>query len=410
MGLFETIFKKPKADVKTQGFYKMLNGYSPVFTNAPGSLYEMELIRTAIHSFATYCSKLKPEVSGTAAASLARILQFKPNPFQDTVKFIYRLATIYAVNNTAFIVPVEDEAGTLTGYFPILPQNVEVIDVGGLAFLRYTFANGQRAAIELGRAGLLTQFQYRDDFFGENNDAMKPTMQLIHAQNQGIIAGVKNSASIRFLAKVHGMLKDSDIDDARAKFTKDNLSGENESGVLVFDNKFDDVKQVESKPFTVNAPQMAQINSSVYAHFGTNENILQNKYSENEWNAYYEGVIEPFALQLSLVLSNMTFTDRELAHGNAITFSANRLQYASNDTKLNISTQGFDRGFFTLNEVMDIWNKPHVEGGDARYIRMEYENTNNQGSGGSSNANNQGQGVPGDGQAADGGGEPVPKD
>ena len=88
--------------------------------------------------------------------------------------------------------------------------------------------------------------------------------------------------------------------------------------------------------------------------------------------AYYEGKIEPFALQLSLVMSNMTYTERQLACGNMITFSANRLQYASNKTKLEVSTQLFDRGLLNRNGVMDIWNMPEVEDGDKYYIRKEY--------------------------------------
>ena len=32
MGVFETIFRKPKADLKAEGYFKMLNGYTPVFS------------------------------------------------------------------------------------------------------------------------------------------------------------------------------------------------------------------------------------------------------------------------------------------------------------------------------------------------------------------------------------------
>lgn len=417
MGLFETIFKRPRADIATQGYYKMLNGYSPVFTNAPESLYEMELIRSAVHSFATFASKLKPEMTGAAKKHLEKTLQFKPNPFMDTSKFLYRLATIFMVTNTAFIVPVEDEFGELIGYYPILPQNAEVVDVQGQPYLRYTFSNGKRAAIEFDRVGIMTQFQYNDDFFGENNRALKPTMQLIHAQNQGIVYGVKNSAAIRFMAKINGMVKEKDITEARERFTKENLSSKNQSGVLVFDNKFSDVKQIESKPYTINAPQMVQIKDNVFSYFGTNEDILQNKYDEDQWNAYYEGKIEPFAIQLSLVLSNMTFSQREIAHDNSIIFTANRMQYASNKSKLDISTQLFDRGILSTNQVMDIWNLPGVgESGDARYIRREYANveeidkqkTKDDGNGGKGNANNTEPGIQGN-EPPDGGNEPEPQ-
>lgn len=383
----------------------MLNGYTPVFTNAPESVYEMEITRAAIHSFATFCSKLNPEITGSAKKHLERTLQFRPNPFQDTTKFLYRLATILAVNNTAFIVPLEDEFGGIAGYYPLLPQNCEVLEVGGAPFLRYTFSNGQRAAIEFDRVGILTQFQYSDDFFGEDNRALRPTMQLIHANNQGIINGVKNSASIRFLARIANMLSPEDIKKERERFTEDNLSADNQSGMIIYDQKFADVKQVDSKPFTVNAVQMGQINENVFNYFGTSAGIIQNKYTEDEWNAYYEGKIEPFALQLSLVMSNMTFTPREIAHGNAIVFTANRLQYASNQTKLNISTQLFDRGLLNRNGVMDIWNMAHVEGGEKYYIRKEYTEVSQLGKEANTNAGNEGSGISVDGASVDGGGE-----
>ena len=353
-------------------YFKMLNGYSPTFTSFNGGVYEMDLTRVAINSFATHCSKLKPEIEGSAHKRLERVLQYKPNYFMDTVKFIKRLATILAVENTAFIVPIEDEAGNLCGWYPIRPQRCEVVEAAGQVYLRYLFANGEYGAIEFERVGIMTDFEYSDDLFGEDNTTLKPTMQLIHTQNEGIINAVKNSANIRFLAKVANMLKPEDIKKERERFTEDNLSADNKSGMIIYDNKFSDLKQVESKPYTPNALQMQQIQDSVCTHFGTSMDILQNKFDENTWNAYYEGKIEPFAIQLSLVMTNMTFTKREIAQGNAIVFSANRLQYASNATKLQVSTQLFDRALLCRNDVMDIWNMAHVEGGEKYYIRKEY--------------------------------------
>lgn len=401
MGVFETIFKRPKADIKADGYFKMLNGYTPVFTSAPESLYEMELTRAAIHSFASFCSKLKPEVQGSARRDLERVLQFRPNPFMDTAKFLYRTATILSVNNTVFIVPVETQFGDIVGYYPVLPSRCEVIDYNGAPFLRYTFATGQKAVIELERVGILTNFQYKDDFFGENNAAFRPTMELINAQNQGIINGVKNSASIRFLAKIANMIKPEDITKERERFTADNLSADNQSGMVIYDAKFADVKPIESKAFVVNAAQMQQINENVFDYFGTNVHILQNDYTEDQWNAYYEGKIEPFAIQLSLVMSNMTFSPRELSFGNAIYLTANRLQYASNKTKLEISTQLFDRGLINRNGVMDIWNMAHVEGGEKYYIRKEYAEVSELGKEEVKNADKTGSGVSGNVPAVD---------
>jgi hypothetical protein len=150
---------------------------------------------------------------------------------------------------------------------------------------------------------------------------------------------------------------------------------------------------------------MKQINESVFHYFGTNEKILQNSYDEEVFNAYYEGKIEPFALQLSLVHSNMMFTPREIAHGNAMLFTANRLQYASNNTKLQMSTQLFDRGLLSRNMVMDVWSLPHVEDGDKFFIRKEYAALEDLGKELNQNAEGAGSGIPGDVPAVEAGGD-----
>lgn len=232
-------------------YFKMLNGYSPTFTSFSGGVYEMDLTRTAINNFATHCSKLKPEIEGSALKSLEKTLQHKPNYFMDTTKFIKRLATYVAVEHTAFIIPIEDEYGRLCGWYPLRAERCEVVESEGQLYLRYLFANGSYGAIEFERVGIMTDFEYKDDLFGEDNSTLAPTMQLIHTQNEGIINAVKNSANIRFLAKVANMLKPEDIKKERKRFTEDNLSADNDSGMIIYDNKFSELKQVESKPLSL---------------------------------------------------------------------------------------------------------------------------------------------------------------
>lgn len=393
MGLLEKIFPKQAKEKAVDGYFKTLNAYTPAFTTYSGGIYEMELTRAAIHAFASQCGKLKPEIVGSAYKNLEKTLQFKPNPFMDTYKFIYRLATILSVETTAFIIPLyAQDYQTIVGYYPVLPQRTEIIQVNDEPWLRYTFRNGQKAAIELNRVGILTQYQYQDDFFGGGNSALNSTMKLLDIQKQGIEEGIKQSAMIRFMAKVGQALRPEDITKERDRFSRDNLSSDNTSGVMMFDAKYSEVKQIESKPFIVDADQMKIIQNNVYNYFGTNEKILQNDWDEDSWNAYYEGKIEPFAIQLSLTMSNMTFTQKELAFGNQIMFTANRMQYASNKTKLEVSSQMFDRGILSTNQVMDIWNMAHVEDGDKRFIRREYVEVDKL-DGGDSSANNERQRV-----------------
>ena len=377
MGLFEKIRQKEKMEQKVSDYFRLMNGYVPIFSSFEGGLYEMELTRAAIHSFATHCSKLKPEIKGPGNQKLERTLQFKPNRIMDAKKYLYRLATVYMTDNTAFVAPLYDNFFEIIGFYPLLTSKCRIVDYDKKRYLRYDFGNGQHGSVELENVGIMNQFQYRDELFGESNACMRPTMDLMNVQNQGIIEGIKNGASIRFLAKLANSLKDKTIAEERKRFIEDNLTVTNNGGVMMYDAKYEDVKVIDSKPFIVNPMQMSQIKENVFTYFGTNEKILQNNFTSDEWNAYYEGKIEPFAIEASLVHTNMVFSEHEVAHGNQIMFTANRLQYLTNSEKLNTVTQLFDRGFMTHNQGLEIFNMSPVKNGDKRYIRKEYIETNN---------------------------------
>ena len=382
-GIFETLFKWHKKTEKAEDtentaptvYFTTLSGYTPAYTTYEGGLYEMALTRAAIHARANLASKLKPEISGTARKSLESVLQYRPNPYMDTTKFLYRISTILDTNNTAFIVPIEDEAGALVGYYPVVPQMAEVVDKNGVPYVRYTFGNGKRKAIELSRVGILTKYAYKNDFFGEPNDVLKPTLQLMHAQDQGQLTAIRNSAVIRYIARLNAILKDTDVDKIREEFAEKNLNPDtNRSGLIVLDGKIAEVTPVKREQYTINADQMRIIQDNVYQYFGVNSAILENNYTEDQWNAFYEGAIEPFAVQLSLVMTNMTFSQREIAFGNEIMFTANRLQYASNSTKRTLIYNLLNCGVMTRNEAREILNLPRIEGpdGDKYYMRRDY--------------------------------------
>ena len=119
---------------------------------------------------------------------------------------------------------------------------------------------------------------------------------------------------------------------------------------------------------------MKLIEKNVYQYFMVNEEVLQNKAYGDAWSAFYEGAIEPFAIQCSEVMTKMFFTLREQGVGNEVMLTANRLQYMTNKDKLDVSSQLLDRGIMSINDVREIWNLEPVDGGDARIIRGEYWN------------------------------------
>ena len=373
MGLFDRIFSywRERDDRKVaRQVFKLLNGYSPRWSTWGGAIYESELVRAAIDARARHVSKLVITTQGTARPALRNKLRLGPNEWQTWGQFLYRLSTILDVQTTAIIAPVMNTAGETTGIYPVLPESVELVEYNGVPWVRMKFSGGKTAAVELDKVGIMTKYQYKNDFFGEGNKALHPTMELIHTQEQGIKEGVKNSASFRFMATYDNWTNTVDLKKEGARFTRENLEGG--GGVLLWPSNYRDIKQIDSKPYALDADQMKLIDNSVFSYFGVNEDVLQNKAIGDGWSAFYEGAIEPFAIQLSDVLTKMLFTVRERELGSGVMATANRLQYMSNQDKLNVSAQMLDRGIMSINDVRQIWNLPPVDGGDARVIRGEY--------------------------------------
>lgn len=351
MGIFDALFKnRPKERGQYEGTFKMLNGYTPHFTTWGGEIYESELIRSAIHARATHISKLKVETEGAARPALQNKLTHGPNQFQTWSQFMYRLSTILDIHNTAFITPVYDIFGEPSGIYAPLPNKCEVVAYNNVPYLRYEFSGGDKAAIELEYCGIMTKHQYKSDLLGESNGALFPTMELIHMQNQGIQEGVKSAATYRFMAQAGNFIKPEDLAKERKRFTAENLSKDG-GGLLLFPNTYTNIQQINAKPFVVDAEQMKLIRESVYEYFGVNEDVLTNKAYGDAWTAFYEGAIEPFAIQFSEVMTKMLFTFREQSQGNRVMATANRLQYLSNSEKLNVSSQMLDRGIMSINDV-----------------------------------------------------------
>lgn len=371
MGLFEKIFPKTAVNQATENYFTTLTAYQPRFTTFSGGIYEALLCRSAVHAFASHCSKLKIEVPKNDKG-LKNILGTQPNPWQTTSQFLYRLATILETDTTAFIVPILDEEGKrIKGFFPVKAQGTVIKEYMGQEYFEFSFPTGKRATIESKHVGVLTKYQYEDDFFGSGNRPLYPTIQMINTQDQGVVEGIKSSAAIRFMAMLAGAFKNKTVEEARRDFVKYNLQNNN-TGVMMFDEKYREVKQITSTPLVVDDKQLQQIKNNVYTYFGVNEDILMNKFEEKSWDAYYEGKIEPFAIQVSEVLTSIVYSVHELSFGNKITLSSNRLEYASNTTKLSVVTQLFDRGMMTQNQGLEVFNMPPVEGGDKFYIRKEY--------------------------------------
>ena len=390
MGLFDKIFGRDVTPPRQeQTSFQLLSDYRPVFHTWGGELYEDSLVRSSIDAKARNVAKLQIVIQGEAKPKLQTQLRKRPNSFQTWSQFLYRLSTILDMQNTAIIVPVINDMGETVGIYPVYYTKLDVVAYNGEPWIRMEFANHDRAAVQLSKVGIMTRFQYRNDLFGESNRALDPTAKLIDMQHQAIEEGVKMAASYQFMATLANFSNDEDLAKERARFTEQNLKAANASGVLLWPNTYKDIKQIETKPYVVDPDQMKLIRTNVFDYFGVNEDVLQNKAYGDAWAAFYEGAIEPFAIQLSEVLTNMLFTTLEQSNGALIMATANRLQYMTTKDKADTTAIFADRGLATIDELREIWNMPPLPDGMGNTIPVRgeyYDLRDNNEEGGITNA------------------------
>lgn len=374
MGLLDWLFPKEEPiKLQTTEQFKLLTAYEPAFHNHIGSIYESELVRSAIEAKARHISKLKVEMQGEAQPYLKSKLKHAPNEWQTWPQFLARCSTILDCTNNLFIVPVQDQYLQTIGFFPVLPSRVNLVeDKKGKLWLRYTFRNHQHGIVEFDRCAYLNKHQYESDFFGDSNRALDNTMDLIAIQDQGIKEAVKNSSSYRFMAKVNNFTSPDDLANERTRFTRENLSGEN-SGLLLFPNTYSEIKQITDSAYKVDTDQLKLIQTNVFDYFGVNEDIIQGKADSDMLDAFFNSAIEPFAIALSEAMSRAIYTERERSFGNHVYVNANRLQYMSQTSKVTVAKELGDRGILTINEIRELFNYAPLPDGDVAFIRGEYK-------------------------------------
>lgn len=356
--------------------FRLVSAYEPVFHDFRGEIFESMLVRAAIDARARHISKLKVEFLGTAKPDLSAKLAKRPNPFDSWSQFLYRVSTMLDATNNCLLVPIYDDNLVKIGFYPVLAQAIKVVEYKGELWVKYKFRAGRKtAACKFSECAVLRKFQFKNDFFGESNRALDETMDLLSMQKQGIKEAIKTTNSYKFTAISSNFALASDLEKEQTNFTERNFGREAKGGkVLLFPNTMKEIKQVDLKPYTPDKDQMALIEQNVFDYFGVSDEILKNKAVGDAWTAFYEGAVEPFAIQFSETLTSALYSEREIALGAEVACTSNRVQYMSFNDKKSYVEGGLDRGILTINEAREVYNLPPLppEQGDRFIARGEY--------------------------------------
>lgn len=368
IGLIDQIFGRNKNKTNVT-YVKGVNQVDTSFSDWSGSLYDNDIAKSAIHTNASNMAKLKPKhirrtkdkVIYSPDKNIERMLNY-PNRYMNMYDFLYKVATQREEKDNAFIY-FRKETYEL---YPISASRIELLeDNEGDLFAKFYFKVGQTVTIPFEELIIIRNHFNLKDLFGDNSNSLNSTMEVINTIDQGIVSAIKKSANLRGLLKWNSILKTDDIKAQTKNFVDEYLNINNDGGVASTDPRYDFV-QLKNESYVPNKPQMDSSKERIYSYFGTNEKIIQSKFNEEEWNAYYENKIEPMAIQLSLEFTKKIFSEFQLGHGNEIVFEANRLQYASNNTKVAVSKLLTDIGAASLDDILEIFNMAPIGGDEGR--------------------------------------------
>lgn len=349
--------------------FHILNGYKSQFTNYDGKFYDDTDIRACVDAIARNGAKLNPKhirknKNGfeNLNNNLQRLLSKQPNELQNAYKFYYQIISELQLYNNSIVYILKDENMKILGLYPIHYQSIKFYEYKNGIYIQFHFGNGKKRFVALKDCIHLTRFVGNDGIMGGNNQPILKTLTFKHVLDEGIVNAIKTTQSIKGVIKsTKAMLKPEDVKKMRDQFVEDFIDGNDSSGIGGLDATTDFIP-VKIEPKTADENQIKNINSKLLSYYGVSEAIIQSKYTEDEWNAFYESIIEPIGLQMSLEFSNKLFTATEIYHGNEIIFTSNRLQYASNNTKINLLRYG--NNVMTINEMREVLNLEPVEDGD----------------------------------------------
>ena len=358
--LFSTIFGNKKQTEVTKTQLEMLNSYNAQFTTLSNNTYDSKVARECIDRIATHCAKLIPKhikdsVSNNIKGDINFLLQNQPNPINTKFDFIYRTISMLYTDCNAFIYIAKDNTGFITGFYPVLATSYDLLqDATGNIYLKFRFINGKEYTLPYIELIHLRLFYNKHDIFGTNNKVLKTDIDTAHTASEGIKNAIKTSNNLKGILKyTNSMLKEKDIKASKDAFVKDFLSLENESGIAAVDSKAE-FEAVNLKPITLDKNQLEQVNYNIFDYFGISEKIVRNSFNADEWNAFYEGVIEARAIQLSDAFTNKIFRHKAIKEGHKIVFTANRLQYATLANKISLLKEAGALGLLTKDEAREI--------------------------------------------------------
>ncbi|MCB9196542.1 MAG: phage portal protein [Flavobacteriales bacterium] len=381
------MFKRKNKQDSVESF-KFVNELNLPLTSFGNNISKSDVVKIAIDRIASQCAKLKPRYIKKAndktvtekSGKLSFILKHQPNEVMTPYQFIYMVITTLLMNDNAFIYPMFDgSTGEIKALYPLKPSIVEaIIDSGGSYYLKFSFDREESFTIPYENIIHIKRFYHTNQIFGGSSskgdqEALLKTIQINENVLQGIDNALKSSMQIKGLLKMSAMLSETDKKkqlDSFNEILKESIRNKG-SSIIPVDLKGDYVP-LTTDPKLIDKDTLEFLQSKILDYFGVSVPIFHSKYTEDEFNSFYEQTIEPLAIQMSEAFSLGLLTQNEIMRGEEIIFYSERLQYASWNTKVSAIEKLMGLGIMSLNESRGLLGLEPVENGDRRLQSLNY--------------------------------------
>ena len=380
--LFSRIFGNDKDTQApaTATTIKILDSNKSVFTKYNGRFEDDIDIRTCVDTIARNAAKMHPKHIRDSKGNfeivndnLYRLLSKQPNELQNAFQFYYQVVSDLELYNNAYIYIQRDENYKVTGLYPLSYRTIKLYEYQDRLYIQFKFGNSKERFVAYNNCIHLTRCISDDGLFGGSTEPIVRTLSIKHVLDEGIVNAIKTTSAIKGVVKsTQAMLKPEDVKKMRDQFVEDFVEHSDKSGIGGLDATTT-FTPINIDPKTADENQIKIYDNKVLGYFGVNENIIQSKYTEDEWNAFYESVLEPIGLQMSLEFTNKLFTPTERFFGNEIIFESNRLQYASNKTKIELVR--YANNIMSINELREVFNLAPIDNGDAILVDQNHSDT-----------------------------------
>lgn len=379
--LLSTIFGDTKQPINLENA-QLINSFNSLITNYNSKIYNDLTVRSCVDTIARHVSKLKPvhiikdeDGRHLQSTTINSLLNSRPNIYMSTADFLYKVTSQLLYYGNAFIFLQKDTQNNIIGFYPINFATCELKEVNNALYLKFNFYTGKTIAVPYTDIIHIRRNFSSHDFLGQ--DAYQPlqeTLSNLFKARRSISNKVENSGKISGVLKIKGNVGQENWITQAKTFAKNFMSFTNDTGGIAAVDSSTDFVPITNKVESAEDTQLKYLQSEVYSYFGLTEAIVSGNYTETEWQAFYESIIESIKIQLSQEFTSKVFTDQERKYGNLIDFNSNRLTYASTANKVSMVKELGALGLLTTNEARELFDLPPVEDGDRRLVSLNYIN------------------------------------